>query len=78
MPGDLQMVKLHFKLGNSKEMMASYRQMLTYVKSAVTRNYSEKASCLAYELQHAHAQPLPQRCAGPAGHACSHAAAAMR
>lgn len=38
-----QMVKLHFKLGNHKDMMERYRQMLTYVKSAVTRNYSEKA-----------------------------------
>lgn len=37
-----QLVKLHFKLGNLKEMMSRYRQMLTYVKSAVTRNYSEK------------------------------------
>lgn len=37
------MVKLHFKLGNHKDMMERYRQMLTYVKSAVTRNYSEKA-----------------------------------
>ena len=37
-----QTVKLHFKLGNRKEMMTSYRQMLTYIKSAVTRNYSEK------------------------------------
>ena len=37
-----QTVKLHFKLGNRKEMMTSYREMLTYIKSAVTRNYSEK------------------------------------
>ena len=37
-----QTVKLHFKLGNHKEMMTSYREMLTYIKSAVTRNYSEK------------------------------------
>lgn len=36
------MVKLLFKLGDYKEMMERYRQMLTYVKSAVTRNYSEK------------------------------------
>jgi len=39
----LQLVKLHFKLGNAKEMMERYREMLTFVKSAVTRNYSEKA-----------------------------------
>ena len=37
-----QLVKLHFKLGNPREMMERYRQMLGYVKSAVTRNYSEK------------------------------------
>jgi COP9 signalosome complex subunit 2 len=37
-----QTVKLHFKLGNRKDMMTSYREMLTYIKSAVTRNYSEK------------------------------------
>jgi len=35
-------VKLHFKLGNREAMMRSYRALLTYVKSAVTRNYSEK------------------------------------
>jgi len=37
-----QIVKLHYKLGNRQEMMNSYRQMLQYVKSAVTRNQSEK------------------------------------
>jgi len=37
-----QTVKLHFKLGQHKEMLLAYREMLTYVKSAVTRNYSEK------------------------------------
>jgi hypothetical protein len=37
-----QTVKLHYKLGNQKEMMEAYREMLTYIKSAVTRNYSEK------------------------------------
>lgn len=37
-----QMVKLHFKRGKHKEMMTAYKQMLTYIKSAVTRNYSEK------------------------------------
>jgi len=37
-----QMVKLHFKRGKVAEMMAAYKQMLTYIKSAVTRNYSEK------------------------------------
>lgn len=63
-----QMVKLHFKLGNSKEMMERYRLMLTYVKSAVTRNYSEKVSAGAvssplsrkhviFQLRSAHIRP---------------------
>lgn len=37
-----QMVKLQFKRGHYKEMMTAYREMLTFIKSAVTRNYSEK------------------------------------
>ena len=37
-----QTVKLHYRLGNYKEMMNAYREMLMYIKSAVTRNYSEK------------------------------------
>lgn len=37
-----QTVKLYYKLGKYKEMMEAYRDMLTYIKSAVTRNYSEK------------------------------------
>lgn len=37
-----QTVKLHYRLGRYKEMMEAYRVMLTYIKSAVTRNYSEK------------------------------------
>ena len=37
-----QMVKLHFKRGKHDLMMGAYKQMLTYIKSAVTRNYSEK------------------------------------
>merc|ERR1719240_758064 len=37
-----QMVKLHFKRGKYEAMMKAYKQMLTYIKSAVTRNYSEK------------------------------------
>jgi len=35
-------VKLYYRLGKYKEMMEAYREMLTYIKSAVTRNYSEK------------------------------------
>lgn len=37
-----QTVKLYYRLGKYKEMMESYRVMLTYIRSAVTRNYSEK------------------------------------
>mmetsp|Transcript_33977 Transcript_33977/g.57073 ORF Transcript_33977/g.57073 Transcript_33977/m.57073 type:complete len:147 (-) Transcript_33977:15-455(-) len=37
-----QTVKLHYRLGNHSEMMTAYREMLTYIQSAVTRNSSEK------------------------------------
>ncbi|XP_057858907.1 COP9 signalosome complex subunit 2 isoform X1 [Cryptomeria japonica] len=37
-----QTVKLYHRLGKYKEMIDAYREMLTYIKSAVTRNYSEK------------------------------------
>jgi COP9 signalosome complex subunit 2 len=45
-----QTVKLHYRLGNFSEMMTNYREMLTYIKSAVTRNYSEK--CINSILDH--------------------------
>lgn len=38
-----QMIKINFKLGNYGEMMVRYKQLLSYIKSAVTRNYSEKS-----------------------------------
>ncbi|CAF1548473.1 unnamed protein product [Didymodactylos carnosus] len=38
-----QMIKIHFKLQNYTEMMLAYKELLTYIKSAVTRNYSEKS-----------------------------------
>ncbi|XP_048513810.1 COP9 signalosome complex subunit 2 isoform X1 [Athalia rosae] len=38
-----QMIKINFKLSNYKEMMTRYKQLLTYIKSAVTRNHSEKS-----------------------------------
>lgn len=38
-----QMIKINFKLLNYDEMMARYKQLLTYIKSAVTRNHSEKS-----------------------------------
>lgn len=36
-----QMIKINFKLTNFPEMMNRYKQLLTYIRSAVTRNYSE-------------------------------------
>ncbi|KAJ5520113.1 COP9 signalosome subunit 2 (CsnB) [Penicillium fimorum] len=38
-----QAIKLEFKLGRYSDTVAHYRELLTYVKSAVTRNYSEKS-----------------------------------
>lgn len=38
-----QMIKINFRLGNHEEMMNRYKQLLSYIKSAVTRNYSEKS-----------------------------------
>jgi hypothetical protein len=35
-------VKLQFTRGKWAEMMQAYNEMLTYIRSAVTRNYSEK------------------------------------
>lgn len=37
-----QTVKLHYREGLFADMMGAYREMLTYIRSAVTRNYSEK------------------------------------
>ncbi|KAH0721825.1 hypothetical protein KY290_006106 [Solanum tuberosum] len=37
-----QTVKIYYRLGRYKQMMDAYREMLTYIISAVTRNYSEK------------------------------------
>eukprot|EP00164_Ancoracysta_twista_P002902 GFYU01003860.1.p1 GENE.GFYU01003860.1~~GFYU01003860.1.p1 ORF type:complete len:441 (+),score=126.11 GFYU01003860.1:110-1432(+) len=37
-----RIVKLHFQLKQYDQMMKRYNAMLTYIKSAVTRNYSEK------------------------------------
>ena len=37
-----QIVKLQFKRAQYKEMLAAYKEMLTFIKAAVTRNYSEK------------------------------------
>ncbi|KAL2054155.1 hypothetical protein ABVK25_005694 [Lepraria finkii] len=38
-----QAVKLEFKLGKYDKAVEHYTELLTYVKSAVTRNYSEKS-----------------------------------
>lgn len=38
-----QMIKISFRLGQYPDMMDYYTRLLTYIKSAVTRNYSEKS-----------------------------------
>ncbi|PNS15999.1 COP9 signalosome complex subunit 2 [Sphaceloma murrayae] len=38
-----QAIKLEFKLGRYDKAVEHYQELLTYVKSAVTRNYSEKS-----------------------------------
>ena len=38
-----QMIKISFRLGEYETMMRHYERLLTYIKSAVTRNYSEKS-----------------------------------
>ena len=41
-----QSVKLHFRSKNQQEMMDTYTSMLKYIKSAVTRNDSEKVKII--------------------------------
>ena len=38
-----QMIKINFRLQNYGEMMRRYKELLMYIKSAVTRNHSEKS-----------------------------------
>ncbi|OXA61189.1 COP9 signalosome complex subunit 2 [Folsomia candida] len=38
-----QMIKINFRVTNYAEMMNRYKQLLTYIKTAVTRNHSEKS-----------------------------------
>src|SRR5262249_54527334 len=38
-----QAIKLEFALGKFDDAVKHYKELLTYVKSAVTRNYSEKS-----------------------------------
>jgi len=56
------MVKLHYKLNNQREMMDCYRRLLGYVKTAVTRNYSEKVinSILDHVSAAASAESAPE------------------
>lgn len=37
-----QIVKLKFRNGEFRDMLERYKEMLTYIRSAVTRNYSER------------------------------------
>lgn len=37
-----QVVKLHYRLGHTADMLAAYRDLLGYTRSAVTRNAAEK------------------------------------
>lgn len=37
-----QTLKLYYRLGRYEEIMEAYGDMLTYIKSKVTRNYTEK------------------------------------
>lgn len=38
-----QIMKLLFKLGKKRDVIAYYKELLTYTKSALTKNYSEKS-----------------------------------
>ncbi|KAI8926945.1 PCI domain-containing protein [Entophlyctis helioformis] len=38
-----QMVKLEFAMGDHKAALRDYKELLTYTRSAITRNYSEKS-----------------------------------
>lgn len=38
-----QMIKIYFRMGNYEAMMNKYREMLTYIRSAVTKNDTEKS-----------------------------------
>lgn len=38
-----QIIKIQFRQGNYSEMLMRYRELLTYIRTAVTRNYSEKS-----------------------------------
>jgi COP9 signalosome complex subunit 2 len=38
-----QMIKILFRQGQYPQMIARYKELLTYIRTAVTRNYSEKS-----------------------------------
>lgn len=38
-----QMIKIHFRQGEFQQMISRYKELLTYIRTAVTRNYSEKS-----------------------------------
>lgn len=38
-----QMIKILFRQGQYQEMITRYKELLTYIRTAVTRNYSEKS-----------------------------------
>jgi COP9 signalosome complex subunit 2 len=38
-----QMIKINFRMQRYEGMMKRYKELLTYIKSAVTRNHSEKS-----------------------------------
>lgn len=37
-----QIVKLKFRIGELENMLVRYKEMLPYIRSAVTRNYSDE------------------------------------
>ena len=58
------MIKINFRLANYSEMMNRYKELLTYIKSAVTRNHSEKSinSILDYISTSKQMELLQVRC----------------
>jgi COP9 signalosome complex subunit 2 len=51
-----QLVKLNVQLGNREEMLSCYKEFLGYIKTAVTRNTSEKAINSILDFVTSHAQ----------------------
>ncbi|OAA61724.1 cop9 signalosome subunit 2 [Niveomyces insectorum RCEF 264] len=59
-----QAIKLEFALGRYDDAVAHYQELLTYVKAAVTRNYSEKSinNLLDYFEKHSAGNPPAAAC----------------